>query len=200
MPQEEKVTTDTNSKKPNRYCGKVFAHPSFADLCAKFPEIKIIYDYFIEYWRNGPHPSLGKDSLFNRPSTARESHVRHSHVNVGKYEAEGSENYRGTEEHWNKWLDILAANDSGEWKNKHSYFKAPTSDAFLVYSVNERRDAIVLDFIPDGSHRITERPSLMEFYTQAVFTHTTSKGMKPFPIDDHPFDEKYLTVNQISPD
>ncbi|HGV3502105.1 hypothetical protein QDQ39_00725 [Providencia rettgeri] len=197
MSQEEKVTTDANSKRQYRYCGKVFGHPYFLNLCDQFPEVDAVYKSFIDYWRNGLHPAFGRDRVFNRPEVAREYHIRHVHVDVKDYKQENDSDYTSRESHWDAWKNMIAANDpAAEQLLPRSYFRAPTSDAFLVYSVNEYRDAIVLDFIQADAHRLSERTDLTDFYTQEVFKYTINNGIKPFHTDGQPFDEKHLNNNQ----
>lgn len=194
--------TGTSSKKLYKFCGKVFKHPSFVELCKQYPEYELYFVAFSDYWRMGPSHVFGKDVLCTDPDAAIRDHLRHVHVNMGKYlPPKGLEDtYTWREECWSKWADILAANDSPEGDPIRRHYKIPTSNAFIVYSVNEHRDAIVYDLIPENAHEEIKKPELIEIYLQEVFRFTLSRNINPFPTDADIHHDKWLLTNQDTTD
>ncbi len=190
--------TATSSKKLYKFCGKVFKHPAFVALCKQYPEYELYFKAFSDYWRMGPINVFGKDVLFTDPNEAIRDHLRHVHVNMGKYLPPiGLKNtYTWRKECWNEWSEMLAANDSPEGDPIRRHYQIPTSNAFIVYSVNEHRDAIVYDLIPENAHEEIKKPELISFYLQEIFRFTLNKNINPFPTDADLHDDRWLLINQ----
>ena len=94
------------------------------------------------HWRNGHHPSLGKDTLFERPDEALGFHLRKVHVDISQY---ANYSYSCTEECWSEWA-------CGPIDERGNYRPKPTSNAYLIYAVNERRDAALLAYWDPPAH------------------------------------------------
>ncbi|WGL96495.1 hypothetical protein [Arsenophonus nasoniae] len=176
--------------------GKVYRTKPFKEICDNNPKFEQLFQEFKTYWQYGPHPLFGKDDLFARPIEAIDYHIRHVHFNNQKYTPENSDkDKRGKESNWNNWADLIAMNSPSELIEQRR-FKTPTSDSYIVYSVNEHRHSIVMAVISDNAHDKTKKSHIMESFVQTTFETTINKGIKPFPSDCYPFDDAYLNNNQ----
>ncbi|MCC7687314.1 type II toxin-antitoxin system YafO family toxin [Serratia marcescens] len=122
----------------NDYNGKIFPTGEF-----KTDDFLItLKEAFKCHWRNGHHPDLGKDTLFDRPEEVLGFHLRKVHVNLGQY---ASYSYSCTEECWDEW-SYGPIDERGHFRQK------PTSNAYLIYAVNENRDAALLAYWSPPAH------------------------------------------------
>ncbi|HEM6921243.1 TPA: type II toxin-antitoxin system YafO family toxin [Providencia rettgeri] len=181
-----------SSKKQYKFRGKVYKAPSLVKLCTESPEYNYYFDAFVDYWRYGPHHILGRDVYCTDPDNAIENGLKHVHTDMGLYIPADKKDYTSLEPHWNKWKTFLAANDSDEWDPIQFKLKLPTSDSFIVYSINEYRDALVHDVIPCNGHKEIRKMDRIEVYMQQIYKHGLPAGVKAFPSDEYPFDEKWI--------
>ncbi|EOX7201235.1 hypothetical protein ACPVBX_001924 [Escherichia coli] len=122
----------------SEYSGKVIPTGEF-----KTDDFLIsLKDAFKQHWRHGHHPDLGKDTLFERPDEVLGFHLRKVHVNIGEY---ASYSYSCTEQCWDEWSYGLI-DEQGNYRPK------PTSNAYLIYAVNEIRDAALLAYWDPPAH------------------------------------------------
>ncbi|MBH2979445.1 type II toxin-antitoxin system YafO family toxin [Serratia marcescens] len=132
----------------NEYNGRIFPTGEF-----KTDDFLItLKEAFKCHWRNGHHPDLGKDTLFDRPEEVLGFHLRKVHVNLGQY---ASYSYSCTEECWDEW-SFGAIDERGAFRAK------PTSNAYLIYAVNENRDAALLAYWDPPAHTKANEPVWME--------------------------------------
>lgn len=171
------------SSSNNSYCGIVYRSGKFSDKCKIYPEAEALYQAFKDHWLKGYSPSFGKDVLFARPDEALMLHIRHSHVDSGKYEPEDSkEKHSAKETYWKKWRTGFM-------------YGVPTSDSWLIYAVNENRDALVMDYI-HNAHKATQSTQYMDQYIEITYSFLSFTKCSQMPCDEDPFDEKWLISNQ----
>ncbi|MEA1624736.1 hypothetical protein RPN16_24595 [Salmonella enterica] len=167
------------------YCGSVFRTRKFLDVCSKDPECERLYQAFQDHWLKGYSPSFGKDILFCRPNEVLKLHLRHSHADSGMYEPENS-----------KEKSSAKASCWEQWQEKKYYaVRVPTSDSWLIYTVNENRDALVMDYI-HKAHTVTESTQYMNQYIDITYSFLTFTKCNQMPYDEDPFDDKWLISNQ----
>ncbi|MBC6385844.1 type II toxin-antitoxin system YafO family toxin [Proteus mirabilis] len=167
----------------NNYCGIVYRTKKFADACLKNPEGEQLYNAFKDHWLKGYSPFFGKDILFARPDEALTLHIRHSHADSGQYEPEDSNKQHSAKEScWKKWKDGYV-------------YRVPTSDSWLIYAVNENRDAMVMDYI-HKAHEVTQCIQYMDQYIEITYSFLSYTKCNQMPYDEDPFDDKWLIENQ----
>lgn len=163
-----------------KFKGRVFLSPAFQYLKAKEKvlEDKPLTDLeadFKDYWRNGNHPRFGKDAAFSRPGEILALNVRHLHSDNGQYlESKMPNDYTGTEQCWENW------------RNGKSYIR-PASNAFVLYTVTDQRDALLIGYLDRDAHTMTERSDYMENVIHVTYQFYTQMGFKPMPLEEHEF-------------
>lgn len=166
------------------YRGIVYRSKKFADKCSEDSDAEDLFQAFREHWLMGYSPYIGKDALFARPTEIKGLHVRHGHADSKNYEPENStEKHTAKESCWKKWQDGYC-------------YRVPSSDSWLIYSVNENRDALVMDYIHDA-HKVTERTEYMDQYIEITYRFLAFSKCKEMPFDEDPFDDKWLAQPQI---
>ncbi|MDB9567854.1 hypothetical protein OW293_014765 [Providencia rettgeri] len=170
------------------YCGIVYRTKNFAAQCRENPEGEYLYQAFREYWDCGFSPSIGKDVLFARPDEAMKLHIRHAHTDSGDYEPEDSDKHHSAKE--STWL---------KWRNGF-IFRVPTSNSYLIYAVNENRDALVMDYIDRDAHSVTESAQYMDQYIEITYSFLAFTKCKEMPYDEDVYHEKWLLTNQDTTD
>ncbi|WP_395490891.1 hypothetical protein ACG1VR_10550 [Cedecea davisae] len=164
------------------YKGRVFHTKNFSTLCNSDPELQKIADAFAQFWKNGYHPDFGKNAAFARPAEILNLHVRHSHVDTKNYTPEESDkNIRGKESAWDAWRNIGSV----------AVRYAPTSDSFLIYSVNEKRDALVMFFVDENAHSSSEKKELTESMISISYKFFEQTKTKEMPLDEDLFSDKW---------
>ncbi|WP_433647472.1 hypothetical protein [Kosakonia pseudosacchari] len=162
--------------------GRVLHTQTFSALCASDAKAQEVADAFKQYWKNGYHPDLGKDIPFARPKEILNLHVRHTHVDTGNYVPEDSQKDKnGKKSAWDKWKKIGSV--------KFTY--SPTSNSYLVYSVNNNRDALLMFFVDKDAHSLSELDAFTDkaiSITYAFFESTESGAM---PLDEDLFSDKW---------
>ncbi len=165
------------------YRGRVLHTQNFSALCASDPELKKIADAFKQFWKTGYHPDMGKDAAFARPKEILKFNIRHTHSDLKDYVPEDSDkDHSGKKSSWDAWKNIASV------KVKYT----PTSDSFLVYSVNHNRDALVMFFLDDDAHSKSEKDEFTESaisISYAFFEQTKTKAM---PLSEDLFDKKWI--------
>ncbi|EJD6081613.1 type II toxin-antitoxin system YafO family toxin [Providencia rettgeri] len=175
------------SSSNNLYCGLVYRSVKFSKKCANEPEAENLYQAFKEHWLMGYSPFIGKDALFARPDEALNLHVRHGHADSKMYEPENSkEKHTAKESCWKKWQSGYG-------------YKIPTSNSWLIYAVNENRDAMVMDYI-HNAHDVTKSMQYMDQYIEITYRFLEFTKCNQMSYIEHPFDDKYLIENQKSSD
>ena len=164
------------------YKGRVLHTQNFSALCASDPKLKHVADAFTQYWKTGYHPDLGKDAAYARPKEILELHVRHSHIDLQDYEPEESkEHHSAKKSAWDAWKNIASV------KVKYT----PTINSFLVYSVNNNRDALVMFFIDSDAHNQSEMDEFKEKAISVSYIFFEKTKTNPMPLDEDLFDEKW---------
>ncbi|OVZ82182.1 type II toxin-antitoxin system YafO family toxin [Yersinia kristensenii] len=132
---------------------------------------------FKSHWRFGHHPDFGKDTLFNRPKEVENHHLRKVHINLKHYQ---SYTFTSTKECWSDW-------SMGKIDERGRERPIPTSDAYLIYSVNDRRDASLLAFWYPPAHTKANEPvwidSVINFsahFYQKTQTNPMSRNLDPW--------------------
>lgn len=164
------------------YKGRVLLTQNFLALCASEPKVKEISDAFKQFWKNGYHPDIGKDAAFSRPAEILKLNVRHSHVDAQDYIPEESKNdHSGKKSSWDAWKNIASV------KVKYT----PTSDSFLVYSVNDNRDALLMFFVDTDAHSESEKEEFTEAAISVSYSFFEQTKSQPMPLDEDLFSTKW---------
>lgn len=176
------------SKSTLTFKGRVYLSPEYnalmkEDLSLPEPDTTLydLKEAFKHYWLNGYHPSLGKDAAYARPAEILKLSVRHTHVDQGVYK-EG-DTFSNTEDCWNLWKQ-------GTGKTR------PSSDACLIYVVNDNRDALITAFLDDGAHSTTESSAYMDKIIERAYWFFDITKSAAMPLEEHSdlFDDKWLNV------
>ncbi|MCD9605010.1 type II toxin-antitoxin system YafO family toxin [Raoultella planticola] len=122
------------------------------------------------HWRNGHHPSLGKDTLFERPDEVLGFHLRKVHVNIGQY---AHFTYSCTAECWSEW-------EYGPIDERGNYRAKPASNSYLIYAVNEHRDAVLLAYWDPPAH--TKANQSVWMGSVLNFTRLFHEKTKTYPL------------------
>lgn len=129
------------------YKGLIYPAKAFATTTATDPYLIALKDAFIQHWRYGHHPDLGRDTLFTRPEEIRSYCIRKVHVKTHQYSAKHS--FNGTKDCWDAW-------QFGRFEKNGKPKKIPTSDAYLIYAVSSERHASILTFWDPPAHSKAE--------------------------------------------
>lgn len=173
------------SKSTLIFKGKVYLSPEYSafmkeDLSLPQPDttLRDLKDAFKHYWSTGYHPSLGKDAAYARPGEILRLSVRHTHTDQGIYRED--KEYSSTKECWDAWK-------AGYGNTK------PSSNACLIYVVNNQRDAMLTAFVDDDAHTITERASYMDKIMQRAYWFFEKTASQAMPLEQHLFlfDERW---------
>ncbi|EPF6608289.1 hypothetical protein RFG51_000816 [Klebsiella aerogenes] len=177
------MSAPPEKEKPEQiYKGRVLHTMKFSALCLSDAKVKEVADAFKEYWFTGYHPDIGKDAAFARPKEILDLHVRHSHVDVGDYTSEeSSTDILGKKSSWDMWKKIASV------KVKYT----PTSNSFLVYSVNHNRDALVMFFIDADAHKVSEQEEFKEAAIEISYKFFEGTKTQPMPLDEDLFSDKW---------
>lgn len=172
-----------NSKNQSvTYKGRVLHTQKFSAFCSSDPKIQEVADAFKEFWKTGYHPDMGKDAAFSRPAEILDLNVRHTHTDLKDYVPEDSDkDHSGKKSSWDAWKNIASV------KVKYT----PTSNSFLVYSVNHNRDALVMFFIDSDAHSLTEKEEFKESAIRISYDFFEKTKTQPMPLDEDLFDEKW---------
>lgn len=172
-----------------KFKGRVFLSPAFQSVklaeenLAEKPFTELEKD-FKDYWRNGAHPRFGKDAAFARPNEILALNVRHLHSDNGQYlESKDPKDYTGTEKCWE------------EWRKGNSYTR-PASNAFVLYTVTENRDAMLIGYLDRDAHEKTERQEVMEDIIAVTYSFYAHMKCKAMPLEEHEFifSDKWLNL------
>ncbi|SAA17202.1 Uncharacterised protein [Enterobacter hormaechei] len=179
----------TNQKVTSiKFKGQVYLSPAFSTLKAKEIAENTSTTYrdleaaFKHYWATGYHPEFGKDAAYARPKEILALSVRHVHHDNGDYVVSSApEDFSATNQCWHEWK-------SGTSK------KRPSSDAFVVYTVTDKRDALLISYMDANAHSDSEKSEMMEDIIKVTYKFHEWKRSKPMPLDDHLslFDDKWL--------
>jgi hypothetical protein len=130
-------------------------------------------DSFKYHWRHGHHQDLGKDSLFERPEEVQQYHLRKVHVNIKQY---ASYTHSCTEDCWNEW-------SFGKIDERGNFRPTPTSNAYLIYAVNDRRDAVLLAYWDPPAHTKANESVWMGSVINFTRLFYEKTGTGPMPRD-----------------
>lgn len=147
--------------------GKVFKHPAYIPV-----EDKVYTKEFVEYWKNGFSPLIGKDGILPVPELYSGSAIGRAHV-----EPEVKTNHKesATEAAWYAW-------SIGERDDQ------PTSNSFLVYCVCDERNACLLAYLDGGdvdSHELLKDDSFRKNVRARAEEFYKKTGSKAMPISGH---------------
>lgn len=174
--------SQNNKNQVVTYKGRVLHTQNFSALCASDPELQKIAEAFTKFWKTGYHPGLGKDAAFARPTEMLSLNVRHTHADTKDYIPEDSDkDHSGKKSAWDAWKNIASV------KVKYT----PTSDSFLVYSVNHNRDALVMFFVDSDAHSKTEKDEFKEAAIAISYTFFEKTKTKPMSLEEDLFDKKW---------
>lgn len=161
----------------SEYSGKVIPTGDF-----KTDDFLIsLKDAFKCHWKDGHHPSLGKDTLFERPDEVLGFHLRKVHVNIGQY---ANYSYSCKERCWLEWSRGLV-DDNGDFRPR------PTSNAYLIYAVNENRDAALLAYWDPPAHTKANEARWMEYVINFTKLFHEKTQTLPLPRDVYPWHVTY---------
>lgn len=163
----------------NKFSGSIYSESKFKNEC----RLKGFKDSFIYHWRYGHHPDFGKDTLFHKPPCVYPIHLRKVHVNIGLYT--NSYGISGTAECWNDW-------STGRYGPGGHEKQIPTSDAYLIYAVCEKRNAGVLDFWFPPAHKVAEFESSVQFVAELADKFYEKILSKPMARDQNPWHQDFL--------
>lgn len=136
---------------------------------------------FKSHWRNGHHANLGKDTLFERPDEAQNYHLRKVHVNIEQY---ASYSFSCTAQCWEDWSYGLI-DEQGDYRPR------PTSNAYLIYAVNEHRDAALLAYWDPPAHTKANESAWMNSVLNFTRLFHEKTKTAPFPRSADPWDYSY---------
>ncbi|WP_337083677.1 hypothetical protein [Citrobacter freundii] len=174
--------SQNNKNQVVTYKGRVLHTQNFSALCASDPELKKIAEAFKQFWKKGYHPDMGKDAAFARPKEILNLNVRHTHSDIKDYVSEDSDkDHSGKKSSWDAWKNIASV------KVKYT----PTSDSFLVYSVNHNRDALVMFFVDSDAHNITEKDEFKEAAIEISYAFFEQTKTQPMPLEEDLFGEAW---------
>ncbi len=130
---------------------------------------------FKSHWRFGHHPDFGKDSLFTRPEEVQKHHLRKVHINLKHY---ATYSFTATEECWANW-------SLGKIDERGCLRPRPTSNSYLIYSVNDKRDASLLAFWYPPAHTRANEPVWMDSVINfsKIFYEKTQTNPMPRELD-----------------
>lgn len=176
------ASQNNSPKQTITYKGRVLHTQTFSALCASDPEVKKVADAFTCYWKTGFHPDLGRDLPLARPKEILNLNVRHTHIDTQDYIPENSDTKKsGKKSSWDAWKSIASI------KVKST----PTSDSFLVYSVNHNRDALVMFFFDTDAHDETEKSEFTEAAISISYAFFEKTKTKPMPLDEDLFGDNW---------
>ncbi len=157
----------------SEYCGRILPTGEF-----KSDDFLIsLKEAFKCHWRNGHHPSLGKDTLFERPDEVLNYHLRKVHVNINQY---ANYNYSCTKKCWDEWSYGLI--------DEHGRFRpTPVSNSYLIYAVNEHRDAALLAYWDPPAHTKANQPVWMDSVINFTKVFYDKTNTSPFPRESDPW-------------
>lgn len=169
--------------KPNPiFKGRVLHTGKFSTLCTSDTEVKKIADAFKQYWLDGYHPDIGKNAAFARPKEILNLNVRHAHCDNKDYTPENNKkDINGKKSTWDAWKNIGSVKVT----------RVPTSDSFLIYSVNHNRDALVMFFISTDAHSATEVEDFTESAISISYEFFSQTKTSAMPLDEDLFSEKW---------
>ncbi|QPT15238.1 type II toxin-antitoxin system YafO family toxin [Serratia rubidaea] len=179
------VPPDGNKPKQTyTFKGRVFHDVAFSEFCKSDPELQKVADAFKSYWLNGYHPDIGKSIAFSRPKEVLDLCVMHSHVDTKDYTPEESKSHiSGKKSSWDAWKRIGSVSVK--------MHRPPTSDSFIVYSVNNNRDALVIFFLDADAHSMTESSELMESAIKTSYRFFEQTKSQAMPLDEDLFSDKW---------
>lgn len=151
-----------------KYQGSIYPAQAFSTNTATDPYLIKLKDAFIQHWRYGHHPDLGRDTLFARPEEILNYHIRKVHIKTPDYS--DKHGFNGTKKCWDEW-------EQGRLNKYGKVNKIPTSDAYLIYAVSDQRHAALLAFWEPPAHTkadiiqntITVIDQADEFYRKKKF-------------------------------
>ena len=123
----------------NRFQGRVFKHPDYVKYLEQaFPEVAFYTEAFKIFWKEGFHPAIGKGGVMKFPSLYTDQAIGRFHVEPT---SKPLSPYSSTAECWLRWS-----------QQDEDMFVFPTSNKFLIFCVDENRDACLLGYL-DGDDR-----------------------------------------------
>lgn len=162
--------------------GKVIKHPAYVQLEKEFSDLTNYTKGFKNYWLNGYDPLIGKDGILPVPEIYCDNAIGRAHVNVIGKE---SKSYSSTKAAWDNW-------------STPGSFSAviPTSNTFLIYCVDENRDACLLAYLfynnIDSHKQLTCNTFRSNIKARAKEFYT-ARDSDPLPVNEHSdlFKEKW---------
>jgi hypothetical protein len=166
--------------------GRVILHPDYGSIQTKYPEVKTYTTAFKQYWEDGFHPLIGKDGVLPVPEIYSGSAIGRAHVEPL---VKDPRSHSSTEECWMAWRTPQL--------DSHILI-TPTSNTFLMYCVNYKRDACLIGYL-DGADRLAHDVinqdwfrRLMQHRAESFYNRTPRVG--PMPVEEHDqlFSDKWL--------
>ncbi len=128
--------------------GNVFKHPAYVQLETRYPELHSYTSAFRIYWLEGYHPMVGKDYILDIPDVYVQNAIGHAHVEPL---VKNPISYTSTDACWKAWQAPDSVSPT-----------VPTSNSFLMYCVDEHRNACLLGYLDGGdrdSHEVIKTRS-----------------------------------------
>lgn len=169
------------------YRGRVFRHPDYIKYLEDvIPEVAVFTAAFVEFWKNGFHPLIGKGGVMTYPDIYSEQAIGRVHIEPP---VKLDDPYSATADCWRRWA-------SGD----ETLLVFPTSNKFLMFCVDANRDACLLGYL-DGddrdAHEVIKDPSYrrdMKARAESFFRSRRSSPMSPQQYEDaRLFGDEWLT-------
>lgn len=109
------------------------------------------YEIFRDYWTYGFDPEVGLDAPLSQPNSIKALAIGHAHLKPVKFTGRERKDhgYRASEAAWNCW-----EYDRYTPGVEAPSLKTPTSNEWLVYCVDDNRNACLLAHIESAAHQM----------------------------------------------
>lgn len=151
------------------YRGRVFRHPDYIKYLEDvIPEVATFTKAFVSFWKEGFHPLIGKGGVMTYPDIYSEQAIGRVHLEPP---VKPLEPYSSTAECWMRW-----------GLQDETLFVFPTSNKFLMFCVDENREACLLGYL-DGddrdSHQVIKDPNFRKNMKARADSFFRSMGTEP---------------------
>lgn len=149
------------------YQGTVYKHPAYIPI-----ENKTYTAEFKIYWLNGFSPLIGKDGILPVPDIYSDHAIGRAHVEP---QIKTNHSQSSTDIAWVMW-------ESGELDIP------PTSNSFLIYCVDENRNACLLAYLDhdkENSHEMLNSPLFRRNIRDRANEFFKRQKANPMPKEDH---------------
>ena len=176
------------------YIGRVDAHSSIQSILTSDENTQIAFDIFQDYWKHGFDSEVGRDTYLSRPDEAKDCAIGRVHLRPVHFTGNEREEFghTATEECWDRWpgLGEVPATESA---SRH----IPTSNEWIVYCVDSKRNACMLAYLPIAidPHTYCENLDHMQAFIDKANAWFKDNSSHPMSNSEFPliFNDKWLT-------